>query len=75
MQPVTAGDARHRRLTNERRYESNDSREMEKCSISPELPLESEDDRDAVVRYLLGHALFSSVGDGGRYTPLSLTTV
>lgn len=76
--------------TNERRYESNDSREIENCSISPEL---SDDSRDE--RYLRGQWPFSSEGEGcshrqsatgaqgkttglckltGRYTPLSLTT-
>ena len=52
--------------TKERRYESNDSREMEKCSISPgPLLLASEDDRETA-RYFFGHDPFSSVGDGGR---------
>lgn len=57
-------------MSNDRRYESKDSREIENASISPEL---SDDSRDE--RCLRGHWLFSSEGEGGRYTPLSLTTL
>ena len=50
-------------LTKDLLYESNDSREMEKCSISPLSPLESVDGRE---RYRIGHAASFSTGDGGR---------
>lgn len=50
-------------MSNDRLYESNDSREMEKCSISPELLLVSDDARE---RYFLGHTDSLSTGDGGR---------
>ncbi len=42
-------------------YESNDSREMEKCSISPALLLVSLDARD---RYRLGQVASFSMGEG-----------
>lgn len=49
--------------TNDLRYESKDSREMGKCSISPKLLLVSVDALDD--RYLRGgHCPFSSVGEG-----------
>lgn len=47
--------------TNDRLYESKDSREMEKCSMSPKLLLVSLDVR---ARYFRGHWAFSSGGDG-----------
>lgn len=50
---------RRQKRTKDRRYESKDSREMENCSISPEL---SDDSRDE--RFLRGHWLFSSAGEG-----------
>lgn len=49
--------------TNDRRYESKDSREMEKCSMSPKLLRVSIDVRD-VVKYRFGHDGSLSVGDG-----------
>ncbi len=54
--------------TNDRRYESKDSREMEKCSMSPaaapaELLLLSLDVR---ARYRRGQVASFSTGDGGR---------
>jgi hypothetical protein len=45
--------------TNDRRYESKDSREIENCSISTEL---SDDSRDEIC--LRGHWPFSSEGEG-----------
>lgn len=52
-------------MSKDRLYESNDSREMEKCSISPptlsfrvSVELRPDD------RYFLGHSPFSSVGEG-----------
>lgn len=64
--------------TNDRRYESNDSREMGKCSISPLPPLPPPPlllrSLDVRARYRRGQAPSRSIGDGGRYTPLSLTT-
>lgn len=79
------------RLTNERLYESNDSLEMEKGSISAKLLFVLEDVLDGLERR--GQNPFFSGGDGyrysqscsrrqgfgflltGKYTPLSLTTV
>lgn len=57
----------HEQRTNERRYESKDSREMEKCSMSPKLLLVSVDVRE---RYFRGHWPFSSGGDGCTGTQL-----
>jgi hypothetical protein len=50
-------------MSKERRYESKDSREMEKCSMSPTLGRVSVELR-ADERYFLGHRAFSSVGEG-----------
>jgi len=57
--------------TKDRRYESKDSREMEKCSMSPKLLLVSDEARDD--RYLRGHWPFSSVGDGCSRSALRWT--
>ena len=48
--------------TKDRRYESNDSREMEKGSMSPMLLRVSVELRED--RYLRGQFPFSSVGEG-----------
>lgn len=49
--------------TNDRLYESNDSREMGKCSISP-LALMLLLSLDVRERYRLGQAASFSIGDG-----------
>jgi hypothetical protein len=49
-------------LTNERRYESKESREIEKCSMSPMLLRVSIEVREFAGR--LGQRPFSSVGEG-----------
>lgn len=53
-----------KRLTNERRYESKDSLEMEKGSMSPMLLRVSIELRDGAAAGRLGHKLFSSLGEG-----------
>lgn len=58
-----AESRRKSRRTNERLYESKDSREMEKCSISP-LSVRVSVELRPEPRYLRGHRPFSSVGDG-----------
>ena len=58
-------------LTNDLRYESNDSREMLNCSFSSNAHRCNDEDvvdRDAVVP----QKFFFSVGEGGKYTPESL---
>lgn len=60
--PLDAWETVDRARTNDLRYESKDSREMEKCSMSPKLLRVSLEVR--AVRYLRGHWPFSSVGEG-----------
>jgi len=48
-------------MSKDRLYESKDSREMEKCSISPKLLGVSVEVRD---KYRRGHVVLFSVGDG-----------
>jgi len=60
-------------ISNDLLYESNDSRDIENGSISDSLLpvlVEVPEGLD-----LFGQKLFFSGGDGGRYTPLSLTTL
>lgn len=56
------------RLTNERLYESKDSREIEKGSISEKLLVVLEDTFDELERR--GQKLFFSGGDGYHYSQI-----
>jgi len=60
-------------ISKDRRYESNDSREMENASISWVLSVVAVDELEGFPRR--GQKPFFSGGEGGRYTPLSLTTL
>jgi hypothetical protein len=60
-------------ISNDLLYESNDSREIEKGSMSDSLSRVAVVVPEGFVRR--GQKPFFSGGDGGRYTPLSLTTL